>query len=469
MDKRKLIYFALGSLLMLPSCSQDSPADSGHTGDNNRIYFRSYLPSLTQTRAEIIDSKNFNTAQVTCFNPDDNDYFDFTSGEITPYFDDVRFEKGDDGRFFSQGENVCRWPDSEHTLHFFSYYPGADSMRNVTGKDYFKFANNSKNTAGKGAIDYRLEKFRIATDIADQADFLTAYTPGTLTKDSETGIKLNFTHQLARIELSAWGANDKYDFEIAGVRIGNPLVEGDFNFTTLMPSSGSSALWLNTGKQAPVEHIFTPGESVVYLSKTTGSHSSESTSASIMGTAGAAMVLPMSTRIEAWEGKDDPNTATAAKYSTDKMYFSVLLRVKNSSGEVAYPYPNDRDGMAVIYLAVTKDGKVAERLYKDGDDYYTSEKVNDDEKGNDDNKYIPKDTEEICAFGWASLPVAAKWEAGKIYAYNLNYSTGIGWHDPADPHPGEPIIERGKIPFAVTVEDWVEAKDYDPDLTVPKR
>ncbi len=460
MDKKKLIYVALGLIFLLPSCSQEGP--NGATTGDNRIYFRSYLPTITQTRAGVISNDNFATAQVTCFNHDDNEYIDSITGEITPYFADICFEKGDDGRFFSIGANDCRWPDTESELHFFAYYPSVDNMKNIAGEEFFNLVNNSIKTDDNTTIDYRLENFRVATDIAHQSDFLTAYTTGTLTKDSESGIKLNFKHQLARIELSAWSGSEKYDFEIAGVRIGNPLVAGDFDFTTIMPSNSQTNPWKNTGEKASVHHIFGPGESIVLLSKGSESHSTEDEAASIMGTAGPAMVLPMTERLDQWEGKSDPNI-TNVPYATDKMYFSVLLRVINKAGEVAYPYPNDRDNMTVIYLAVDKTGKVTERLYKIGEEYYTSPEKNEE------NIYTPNDDNTVCAFGWASLPVPAKWEAGKIYTYKLNYTDGIGWHDPADPNPGEPIIERGKVPFAVNVEEWLPAEDYESDLNVPKR
>ena len=119
--------------------------------------------------------------------------------------------------------------------------------------------------------------------------------------------------------------------------------------------------------------------------------------------------------------------------------------------------------MTVIYLAVDNSGKINKRLYKIDGTYYTSSEKSDD------SKYTPTDTEEIRGFGWAALPVAAKWEAGKIYTYKLNYSDGIGWHDPDDPKPGDPILERGKIPFTVNVAEWTPADDYESDLNVPKR
>ncbi len=451
MNYNKLIYFALGAFALLTSCSQDEPAKRDIPGEN-RIYFRSYLPTVTQSRAQVAGSDNFTTCQVTSFNADDPTLLDPTTGEFKSYFSDIKFEKDSEGRFMPVGGNDCLWPDPDSRLHFFAYYPSTDRMKETSDEDHFNLVNSSRLIDGNPVFDFRLNKFRVATDIADQFDFLTAYSSGTLAENANTGIQLNFKHHLARVEIAAWGANEKYDFEIAGVRIGNPLVEGDFNFSAL--PAANSVPWLNTGHQEPVEHIFTPGESIVSLSKN-GETTTADGAVSIMGTAGPAMVIPMQSRIENWEGKGYP--------ATDKLYFSVLLRVKNNDNKVVYPYPNDRDNMTVIYFVVDQDGTIKERVYKIDDAYYTAP---DEGEG---IRYLPSETEEICGFGWASLPVAAKWETGKIYTYKLNYSTGIGWHDPEDPNPGEPIIERGTVPFDVNVEEWVPANDYNPDITVPKR
>lgn len=462
MDKKIYTYMALCTLFMLQGCSQDAPGTGVPSTATNRIYFRSYLPSISQTRADVISMDNFHSAQVTCINPDDTDKINTETGAIDAYFENIPFEKGERGLFFSQGDNVCRWPDTESTLHFFAFYPATDIMQHTTGEEYYQMVNDTRKNGTSTTFDYRIDKFRIAEDIAEQVDFLAAYTTGTLTKDSETGLDLNFKHHLARIEISAWGENEKYDFEIAGIRIGNVLVEGDFDFTTLMSKSTVASPWKNTGLQAPIQHIYGPGESIVRLSKDFGMHSTEGTAASIMGTGGAAMVIPMTERIKEWGGKEEPSTSPD-KYTTDKMYFSVLLRVINKAGEVAYPYPNDKDDMKVIYLAIDNEGKVTDRLYKDDDEFYTSSEKSEE------TIYTPTDDETICTFGWAAIPLPANWEAGKIYTYNLNYSQGIGWHDPSDPNPGEPIIERGQIPFNVTVEEWAQATDYDSNIEVPKR
>lgn len=465
MEKKTTTYTALTFLLTLTSCVQEGPEGAGFEGEGKKIYFRSYIPSVTQTRAGVITKDNLTECQVTGFNPDDKNLIDPETGKMTPYFSDYRFEKDGEGYFVPRGEESCIWPDSKSKLHFFAYHPSAETMQKIIDKGKFNLTDQSKKADdGTYVLDYRLESFQVAPDIADQVDFIAAYANGTGQDNGDSGIKLDFSHRLARIELSAWGASDKYDFEIAGVRIGNAVTQGDFCFSSVLSSSEKTDGWINTeDRQAPVEHIFSEGESIVLLSNESGSHASVENAASIMGTAGPAMVIPMAEKIEAWEGKGDPNTEVLP-YSTKKLYFSVLLRVTNQGGEtVVYPYPNDRDNIPVVYLAIGNEGKVLRRIYLIDGDYYTSNVKNED------LKYIPNETEEVHGYSWAALPVGAKWEAGKIYTYKLNYTTGIGWQDPADPNPGEPIIERGKIPFEVNVEEWVAAENHDPNLDVPKR
>ena len=459
MDKKTIIYSSIGILLALASCSQENPAYVVPDADGRSIYFRSYLPSVAQSRASVASSDNFDYCRATCFNPDDDNLIDPSTGEMTPYFTDIRFVKDDNGRFRTQGPDSCMWPDSQSRLHFLAYHPSITEMNHTGSDDYFRLVNASTSKEGLPTFDFRLERFRVASDIADQSDFLTAYASGSMTQNANSGIALEFRHQMARVELSAGSGNEKYDFEIAGVRIGNAVTGGDFRFPA---SAGDEYPWSATeGQKGVVEHIFTAGESIVTLSKQAGIHATDNDAASVMGNAGPAMVIPMQHRFEAWEGNGDPMIGQTP-YRTDKMYFSLLVRVKGSDGDVVYPYPNDKDNIPVVYLAV-EDEKINRRLYESSGRFYTDESL-------DGSKlYSPKDTERILGFCWASLPVAAKWEAGKIYTYRLNYSAGIGWQDPSDPNPGDPIIERGPIPFEVTVEEWKAATDYDSDLQVPRR
>ncbi|MDE6548575.1 MAG: fimbrillin family protein [Muribaculaceae bacterium] len=454
------IYAAMAVLLTLSSCSQEGPSGARISGDGNRIYFRSYLPTVSQTRAEVISQETLTECRVTSINPDDNNHP--ATGEMTPYFSDISFQKDGEGNFLPEDEESCMWPDTRSRLHFFAYYPSAEKMQENINEGKFNLANHSEKTEdGTHLLDYRLEKFQVAPDIADHVDFIAAYANGTGKENGESGIQLDFSHRLARIEIGVWGDNDKYDFEIAGVRIGNALTEGDFCFSSLM-SAEHAGEWLATSQSA-VEHIYTEGESTVLLSKDSGNHTSKENAASIMGDYGTAMVIPMAEKIEAWEGKDDPDIDNP-QYSTNKLYFSVLLRVTNrKDGTVVYPYPNDLDSIPTVYLTVGEDGKVSKRVYLIDDEYYTANQKDDE------LKFTETETEKVHAFCWASIPVGAKWEAGKIYTYKLNYSYGIGWHDPYGPIPGEPIIERGMIPFEVEVENWLPAEDYHPNLDVPKR
>ncbi|MDE6368094.1 MAG: fimbrillin family protein, partial [Muribaculaceae bacterium] len=304
MDKKKLIYFALGTLVLLPSCSQDEPSKRELRGDDTPIYFRSYLPSVTQSRAAVINENNFTSCQVTCFNPDDADSDD---GTLMPYFTDISFNKNEEGNFVAREEDGIYWPRASNKLHFFAYYPSVASMKETVGADFFNLDNASTHSDGKAIIDYHIKKFIVAPEISSQVDFITAYASASLSENGNTGIALNFKHQLARVEISAWGANDKYDYEIAGVRIGNPLTQGDFNLSGLMTDNTQTHFWENTGAQSVVQHIFNPGETIALVGG--GNHESENDAVSVMGTAGPAMVIPMTSRIEAWEGKNDPAIA----------------------------------------------------------------------------------------------------------------------------------------------------------------
>ncbi|MDE6341348.1 MAG: fimbrillin family protein [Muribaculaceae bacterium] len=454
------IYSAIAALLTLTSCVQESPEVAGFPEKGNRIFFRSYLPSVDQTRGAAMSNDNLTECRVSCINPYDPELIETGSNKIRPYFSDIRFFKNAEGRFVAQESDSCFWPSTTGNLHFFAYYPSVESMRQAqeTGTGSFKLVNNSIMEEDIPVIDYRLTNFTVAPDIADQVDFIAACSEGTQQSNGDSGMVLDFHHQMARIDLLAWSGNIRYNLEIAGVRIGNALTEGEFNFSSIASSPAGTGEWLNT-KQSIIQHIFTEGESIVYLSKTGGSHDSQEAATSITGTAGGAMVIPMTERIEAWEGLDDPDIGMEG-YRTDKLYISVLIRVRNMADEVVYPYPDDQYNIPAVYLSVGNDGKVIRRVYKIDGEYYTSD-VNSEEF-----KYEPGDSEEIRGFCWAALPVAAKWEAGKIYTYRLNYTNGIGWHDPEDPHPGEPII-NDRVIVNVEVSDWKDGGSTD--MTVPRK
>ena len=277
---------------------------------------------------------------------------------------------------------------------------------------------------------------------------------------------------MSQVELKAWGAGSDYDFEIAGVCIGNPIVEDTFVFSE---KNTSSEVWMHADNAVKdrVMYLYrgpeidgpvnTAGKGDNIFRINHSEHNTPESAESIMGRGGCAMVIP--TLNQKWEGREDPNIEDVP-YSTDKMYFSILMRVTDSAtGRQIYPYPDGQEGMRVIYYAVAPSGTLITRLYKSKTDeeYYTDTDLL--------QPYISAEGEIIKAFGWAAVPVDANWSAGKRYVYTLNYSEGIGIHDPLDPKPGTPIVEgKSTISWGVSVGTWdyaTPADNYTPDLNVP--
>lgn len=157
-----------------------------------------------------------------------------------------------------------------------------------------------------------------------------------------------------------------------------------------------------------------------------------------------------------WEGRKDPKIEQTP-YTTTKSYFSVLLRVshKKYGSKIVYPYPIYDKPMRVIYLAVKANNEIICQVYPDseGRRFYTDEART--------QLYTLPAGCEIKDFGWAAIPVEVKWEPGKLYIYKLNYSNGIGLHDPADPDPGTPIVEKNTLGVSldVIVADWGDYTD----------
>ncbi len=139
----------------------------------------------------------------------------------------------------------------------------------------------------------------------------------------------------------------------------------------------------------------------------------------------------------------------------------VIDTTPYAPGSIVYPYADNKENMTVIYLAVDKESgkKVKTRVYSNEGKYYTDAAFT--------TEYDPAANDAIVkAFGWAALPVGEEWKEGNVYAYTLNYSSGVGLHQPADANPGDPIISD-RVLVDVTMETW-----HDPiksDVAVPRR
>lgn len=183
-----------------------------------------------------------------------------------------------------------------------------------------------------------------------------------------------------------------------------------------------------------------------------------------MGKSNFAMLIPG--KNAKWVRPADPGSV-GPTYTTPQSYFSVLMRVSHNKtdGKQIYPYTlhSDEDingKMAVVWLAVENTtGKVIKRVYTpDKEKFFTDEDFT--------QEYIAPSGVSVKDFGWAAAPIEINWEPGKSYSYNLNYSNGIGLHDPSDPEPGTTILEQNasSVTIDVTVSDWGNFTDEKIDV-----
>lgn len=458
MKKIKLTYMAVAIILAASACSEDT-IHSGNLNesDGRSIILQVGIPDIAQSRGqEYSSASSFDSIMVSSFYPED-----ITS--TSPYFQNEKFRKRSAGNYTPARVINCLWPNQDGTLKFFAFYPPVDRMKDLCRDDiqdlppkttqgeddnnfpdktdkmdpYFVFDNTTTLGGSQLAIGYSIGKFRVSRDISKQSDFMAAYGSGVIPKINETAptVNLPFDHKLSRIKVQAVaGTDSEYSFEIAGIRIGNPVVEGNYIFADSSDASKTDTWNLSQAKKGSVQYTFTQREPVISLT---------STEQSIMGNGGNAMVIPA--EIGKWVRPADPKNVEQP-YTTDKMYFSVLLRAVKEDGEIAYPYPDGSryPGMKVTYLAVDKDNRIIAEVDKD---------------------YIAKEGETVKEFGWAAVPAGVKWEAGKSYLYTLDYSKGIGYHDPEDPEPGTPIVEEsGEVTFTVALTPWEDGEDTSVDL-----
>ena len=473
----RVTCFALGTFLFVASCSEEAAKPDVYDWADGEIYFKTSLPDIATSRANDMTLDRLESFQVTCFNT--GDVKKDNSGIVSPYFEDATFIKSispSAGPVYisSPAEGPRSWPNDGGQLKFIAFSPsltvmasGNKAIENQTGVSFFNLINNTTDISALSDIEYGLGRVRVNPDIARQFDFITAEAAGERWKDFSSGIELSFHHQMAQVELQAWGASGIYDFEIAGVRIGNPVVEGTFIFSGASTTAHQWQTEENPVKDK-VEYLYGnsqdwsdndyAGEKVFYINN--ADHNSLENAGSIMGLGGSAMVLP--TVNSKWKGLADSNISSIP-YTTDKMYFSVLMRVADSAtGEQLYPYTGNPYHMTVIPFAVDRSGTISARLYpgeKEGE-YFSDAALT--------RPYIASEDITVKEYGWAAIPVDADWKAGKRYVYTLNYSEGVGVHDPDDPLPGKPILDRGKIQFKVSVLEWLRTDEDNSDINVPK-
>lgn len=382
--------------MALSSCSQgEDPAD------DNAVKFSAVLGSEQRSRSyDEVKEENLREFNVTSFysgmspNPD---------GILKPYFEDVLFEKT--GGIFASQSMSAVWISQNEPLKFLAYYP--------TNLSFFNQTKSFDN------IVYKIVTFNVDPEISKHIDFVAAYQEAS---KCET-VQLNFTHQLSRVELQAKSENKKYNFDIAGVRIGSQVSTATFNYLTNAANPGS---WSDkVTNKSGVSHTYLDPEKIVTLNN---DHEPKP----IMIDGGPAMVVPIEE--SAWNPEKEWGSADGGK-----MYFSILLRATRKDGSVFYPYQKGEHMGLRVYSVVDSEGKT-----------------------------LTDTSGQPMVFGWAAVPVEINWVAGKSYVYTLNFTDGIGRHDPEDPEPGHPI-EDGNFGVSLSVKNWNEPPkgSYNPDVPVP--
>ncbi|MDE6338156.1 MAG: fimbrillin family protein [Muribaculaceae bacterium] len=276
MKTTQLLLTAAVLGLGLASCSQDEPVSE------NRGHAIDFRPAMG-TRATETTNANLNSIKVASF----------MNGST--FFEPLDFVKGSDGYFTSSPE--YNWPGDDSELTFYAYSP--ISLEGVT------LTNDTKN----------LTNFSPVSDIASQVDFITSKATGNKANNEASGVELTFNHQLAQIEVRAKADNEAYMYKITGVRIGQPVAVGDFDF--------DSSAWTLGSDKAIYDETYTEP---VTLS---------ANAQSVMGEAGNPMLIPQ--QLVAWDPETDAsNTAKGA-------YLAVKLQINTVAGAQIYPFASDSE------------------------------------------------------------------------------------------------------------------------------
>lgn len=271
-----LIFATAVAATALASCTSEEPVVESK---GSAISFR---PAMN-TRATETTNANISAIKVAGF-----------MGNAT-YFNPLDFVKGD-GNYFTSNP-VYNWPGDDTELDFYAYAP--TDMEGVT------ITSDTKNLKG----------FSPAAGLADQVDFITSSATGKRSANEATGVELTFNHQLSQIEIHAKASNEAYTYKISGVRIGDPVSTGDFDFTT--------SAWTPATDKAVYEVTY---DTPVTLS---------SSPANLMGTGGNAMLIPQ--QLIAWDPEND------ASNTSEGAYLSVKLQINTQAGAQVYPFASNTD------------------------------------------------------------------------------------------------------------------------------
>ena len=350
----KKILIIAASILFISACNKYEIKDQNK---GQAIDFRVAL----ETKATEITTANLTDFYVTALKDD-----------ASIYFEDLLFTKKESGYF--ESEQKYYWP-ADGDLDFYAYYPGTDAL--------------------DIDIDGTLKKitdYEAVGNISSQTDIIIAKATGNKTDNQETGVELEFAHQLSQVEIRAVNNNAAYTYSIKGVKIANVNTVGSLDF------SGTSTEWVSE----------TPGD---YMIEYQDAKPISPDPVTLMSN---AMLIPQNT--EAWvvnpeevtpeetpEGGDTP-AEQAEEGDNIGSYISILVQINR-----------------------VVDNQTKVQVYPKG--------------------------EEV-GYAWMAAPVAFNWTAGYKYVITLDLGKGGGYEDPDVTDDDVEKVLGGQMKFDVRVDSW---------------
>lgn len=294
---KKTPLFLIGIIaISLASCTEEEPVS---INKGSAIEFR----SAVGTRAQEITNANLSEITVSAF-LNNQDFF-----LQLPFKKDLK--KGAEGYFSSNTEYY--WPGDDSEISFYAYSPAAPGGI-VT-------LNHDTKT---------LTDFSPATAIQDQIDFIsTDEVTGKKSDNEESGVELTFNHRLSQIEVQAKADNPAYVFKVSGIRIGQPVSKGSYDFPT---NTWTLASDKDTYEETYDDQITLSADPV-----------------SIMGSEGNAMLIPQ--QLTAWQPETDAANAQGGAY------LSVRLQINTVDGAQVFPFQNGDTWAAIPISTNWEPGK----------------------------------------------------------------------------------------------------------------
>ena len=278
---------------VLASCSND---EIRNTSSPVEIGFNTTLSGVTRT---VLDKTNFNQFKVTALNATDE----------SAYFSNEAVSKDGDSWFI---DNHYYWPD--YALDFYAYAP--TNLSNVTISQTTK----------------QITDFVPVYNVADQQDIVVAFGSGSKQENAESGVSLNFKHELAQIEVKATNERPAaFTIDVLGVKLGRVKTKATMTFPTV---AGNHANWT------------APTDVATYGIKYDNAITLTSEAQSLMGGNDNWLMIPQT--LTPWDKSNE---------NDEGFYLSVLLRITDKAGYVIYPQPKEgQTGVMYAYSAVPVSG-----------------------------------------------------------------------------------------------------------------